>query len=196
MLHAYFSLIFERISVKLGWYIGSITSINPMNFQVCTLNVMVTVIQNNSSIHPTYIFVLPFIATISQDLFNPFPWMFRPRIRLMGHPMPQLRAKADLPVGFPYRFNSSLCYELVQYINLKVKSRKYRGIFDVRKSSLMTGFGKIVSTIRAYASPKVGRNKVSGTVSVPCWHATPVGHAPWKPLVIGYMLIAISVSMS
>ena len=34
--------------------------------------------------------------------------MFRPRIRLMGHPMPQLRAKADLPVGFPYRFNSSV----------------------------------------------------------------------------------------
>ena len=104
MLYAYFSLIFERISVKLGWYIGSITSINPMNFQVCTPNVMVTVRQNNSSILP-YIFL--FIATISQDLFNPCPWMLRPRIRLMGHPMPQLRAKADLPVGFPHRFNSS-----------------------------------------------------------------------------------------
>ena len=24
----------------------------------------------------------------------------------MGHPRPQFRAKADLPVGFPYRFNS------------------------------------------------------------------------------------------
>ena len=33
--------------------------------------------------------------------------MFRPRIRMMGHPRPQFRAKADLPVGFPYRFNSS-----------------------------------------------------------------------------------------
>ena len=99
-------LFFERISVKLGWYIGSITSTNPMNFQVCTPNVMVTVRQNNSSIHPTYFCILLFIATISQDLFNPCPWMFRPRIRLMGHPMPQLRAKADLPVGFPYRFNS------------------------------------------------------------------------------------------
>ena len=53
-LYAYFSLIFERISVKLGWYIGSIMSINPMNFQVHTPNVMVTVRQNNSSIHPTY----------------------------------------------------------------------------------------------------------------------------------------------
>ena len=54
MLHPYFSLIFERISVKLGWYIGSISSINPMNFQVRTPNVMVTVRQNNSSIHPSY----------------------------------------------------------------------------------------------------------------------------------------------
>ena len=106
MLYAYFSLKFERISVRLGWYIGSISSSNPMNVQVRTPNVMVTVRQNNSSIHPTYI--LLFIATISQDLFNPCPLMFRPRIRLMGHPKPQFRAKADLPVGFPYRFNSSL----------------------------------------------------------------------------------------
>ena len=51
MLHAYFALIFERISVKLGWYIGSISSINSMNFQVRTPNVIVTVRQNNSSIH-------------------------------------------------------------------------------------------------------------------------------------------------
>ena len=29
-----------------------------------------------------------------------------------------------------------------------------------------------------------GRNQVSGRVSVPCWHATPVANAPWKPLVI------------
>ena len=54
ILYAYFSLIFERISVKLGWYIGRISPINPMNFQVCTPNVMVTVRQNNSSIHPSY----------------------------------------------------------------------------------------------------------------------------------------------
>ena len=51
MLYAYFSLIRERISVKLGWYIGSISSINPMNFQVRTPNVMVKVRQNNSSLH-------------------------------------------------------------------------------------------------------------------------------------------------
>ena len=51
MLYAYFSLIFERISMEFGWYIGSFSSINPMNFHVRTPNVMVTVRQNNSSIH-------------------------------------------------------------------------------------------------------------------------------------------------
>ena len=30
-----------------------------------------------------------------------------------------------------------------------------------------------------------GRNQVSGRVSVPCWHATPVANTPWKPLIIG-----------
>ena len=30
-----------------------------------------------------------------------------------------------------------------------------------------------------------GRNQVSGRVSVPCWHATPVANAPCKPLIIG-----------
>ena len=66
-----------------------------------------------------------FIATISQDLFNPCPWMFRPRIRLMGHPRPQFRAKADLPVGIPYRFNSS--YELL----LKVEKKNLKDLREV-----------------------------------------------------------------
>ena len=26
---------------------------------------------------------------------------------------------------------------------------------------------------------------MSGRVSVPCWHATPVANAPWTPLIIG-----------
>ena len=30
-----------------------------------------------------------------------------------------------------------------------------------------------------------GANQVSGRVSVPCWHATPIANAPWKPLIIG-----------
>ena len=36
--------------------------------------------------------------------------MFRPRIRLIGYHGTQFRAKADLPVGFPYRFNSSFVF--------------------------------------------------------------------------------------
>ena len=31
----------------------------------------------------------------------------------------------------------------------------------------------------------MGQDQVSGGVSVPCWHATPVANAPWKPLIIG-----------
>ena len=115
MMHAYFPLIFERVSVKLGWDIGSISSINPMNYQVRTPNVMVTVRQNNSP------YILLFIATISQDLFNPCPCMFRPRIRLMGHHGTQFRAKADLPVGFPYRFNSSFLILSLYWIRTQGK---------------------------------------------------------------------------
>ena len=37
----YCTLIFEWISVKFGWYIGNISSINRMNFQVRMPNVMV-----------------------------------------------------------------------------------------------------------------------------------------------------------
>ena len=44
----------------------------------------------------------------------------------------------------------------------------------------------LVSTIGAQASPTMGgRNQMSGRVSVPCRHATPLENAPWKPLIIG-----------
>ena len=41
-------------------------------------------------------------------------------------------------------------------------------------------------------SPKGGRNQVSGRVTVPCWHATPVANAPWKPLVIWWRSSSVS----
>ena len=57
--------------------------------------------------------------------------MFRPRNRLMGHPRPQFRAKADLPVGFPYRFNSRKWHthtypdvRSVRYAVVKKKKKK------------------------------------------------------------------------
>ena len=68
---------------------------------------MARYILNYSSIHPTYFFSN---ATIIQYMSNPCPWTFRPRIRLMKLPMSPLSLKADLPVGVPYRFNSSYGY--------------------------------------------------------------------------------------
>ena len=47
--------------------------------------------------------------------------MFRPRIRLMGNHGPQFRAKADLPVGFPYRFNSSYLFQCNLYTNQRLR---------------------------------------------------------------------------
>ena len=50
----------------------------------------------------------------------------------------------------------------------------------------MASWRNLVSTIGAQANPTMGgRNQVSGRVSVPCWHATSVANAPWKPLIIG-----------
>ena len=49
----------------------------------------------------------------------------------------------------------------------------------------MASSRNLVSTIGAQASPTMeGRNQVSGRINFPCWHATPVANAPWKPLII------------
>ena len=45
-LETIFSVIFQRISAKYGLYIGSTSCINPVNFQVRTQNVKVTVRHN------------------------------------------------------------------------------------------------------------------------------------------------------
>ena len=42
----FFLLFFQRISSKLGWYIGSASRIYPVNFQVRTQKVKVTKRQN------------------------------------------------------------------------------------------------------------------------------------------------------
>ena len=54
-----------------------------------------------------YPYIVCSSATISQDMFNQCPWTFRPRIRLMNLPRSPFSLKADLPVGFSYKFNSS-----------------------------------------------------------------------------------------
>ena len=47
-LYTIFSVIFQQISVKLGLYIGFTSCINPVNFQVRTPNVKVTVRHNRN----------------------------------------------------------------------------------------------------------------------------------------------------
>ena len=54
---------------------------------------------------------------------------------------------------------------------------KYRGVFEIQRSGDKTSSGKIGFNIRTHASPKVGQDQVSGGVSVPCRHATPVADA-------------------
>ena len=59
---------------------------------------------------------------------------------------------------------------------------KYRGVFEIQRSGDKTSSGEIGLEIRTHASPKVGQDQVSGGVSVPCRHATPVADALWKPI--------------
>ena len=75
----------------------------------------------------------------------------------------------------------------VKLEKFKAKSRKYQGVFEV-KSRLRGILSQQLEHKQVPTSPKMGgggRNQVSGMVSVPCWHATPVANAPWKPLIIG-----------
>ena len=55
-------------------------------------------------------------------------------------------------------------------------------MFEIQKSGDKTSTGEIGLDIRTHASPKVGQDQVSGGVSVPCRHATPVAGALWKPM--------------
>ena len=57
-------------------------------------------------------------------------------------------------------------------------------MFEIQKSGDKTSSGEIGFDIRTHASPKVEQDKVSGGVSVLCWHAAPVACVPWKPCTI------------
>ena len=82
-------------------------------------------------------------------------------------------------------FNNSLQSANV-FINKTAKrykaKEKYRGVFKIQKSGDKTSPGEIGLDIRTHASPRVGQDQVSGGVSVPCRHATPVANALWKPI--------------
>ena len=60
-----------------------------------------------------------------------------------------------------------------------------RGIRGEKSSKDMASSRNLVSTIGALASPKWGTEPGVRKGKRPCWHATPVAKAPWKPLIIG-----------
>ena len=77
-------------------------------------------------------------------------------------------------------------FDAFHRVDIQSKIEKVpRGIRVENSSKDMASSRNLVSTIGAPASSKMGgRNQVSGRVSVPCWHATPIANAPWKPLII------------
>ena len=70
-------------------------------------------------------------------------------------------------------FNKQLSY---------AKSRKYRGIFEEHSQEKYDKFGKRIWSQQVEQVPKV--SQVSGGVSVPCRHATPVANVVLKPFKI------------
>ena len=68
-------------------------------------------------------------------------------------------------------------------------------MFETQKSGDKTSSGEIGLDIRTHASPKVGQDQVSGGVSIPCWHATPVADALWK-LIFGEMSMSVIMSQT
>ena len=66
----------------------------------------------------------------------------------------------------------------------------HRGYCHRTESDLL-----FLSTFGAQASPqKGGRNQVSERVSAPCWLATPIANAPWKPPIIRWRSSTVSRS--
>ena len=72
--------------------------------------------------------------------------------------------------------------ENATYCTVIKQKQKYRGMFETQKSRNKTSSGDIGLNIRTLTSPKVGQDQVSGGEIVPCRHATPIAHAPWKPI--------------
>ena len=69
-------------------------------------------------------------------MFNPCPWTFRPTIRLLDRLGSRFRAKADLPVGFPYRFNSSFYSNYDKTWNYWWKNKQIRRIVVLHQQHL------------------------------------------------------------
>ena len=70
-----------------------------------------------------------------------------------------------------------------QIYKIHEAKEKYRGMFEIQKSGDKTSTGEIGLDIRTHERPKVGQDKVSRGISVPCRHATPIANAPRKPIL-------------
>ena len=73
------------------------------------------------------------------------------------------------------------CNNLFLSLAMRKIEKVPRGIRGEKSSKDMASSRNLVSTIGAQATPIMGgggRNQVSGRISVPCWHATPVAVTP------------------
>ena len=80
------------------------------------------------------------------------------------------------------RVSNSFWYMIFKRYHRNKQNRSTEGRSKLKKSGNKTSSGEIGLNIRTLASPNVGQDQVSGGVSVPCWHATPVADARWKPI--------------
>ena len=72
----------------------------------------------------------------------------------------------------------------IEIVN-KAKWRKYQGVFKIKSRFKTRQVREIKSQQLEHKQyTKRGRKQVSGRVTFPCWHATPVAKDPCKPLII------------
>ena len=94
---------------------------------------------------------------------NPGPWTFRPRIRLMNLQRSPFSLKADLPVGFPYRFNSSWIISLYTIIICRIWQQDIK--LYLKTSSIYEWMCNMIRLTIQWFKPVA--------VSVLCWRVTP-----------------------
>ena len=59
---------------------------------------------------------------------------------------------------------------------IRTTKQKYQGMFETKKYGNKEG---------QEGFSKAGQDQVSGRVSVPCWHTTPIAQILLKPLLLG-----------
>ena len=85
----------------------------------------------------------------------------------------------------------------MQYIEEKSRKTTAEGYSRWKVESRHSKFGKSGHNNWSISKSQTrGRNQVTERVSAPCWHSTPVANAPWKPLVIRWVMFGIRVIIS